>query len=214
MKTIRSNVFETNSASCHAITFSHNAVCNHTGVLRMFAEQSYSGGGILDTPEEKADYFSVALATYLRAKYINKHFEFWNGRISDSSSIKEELGDACGDSYLQKFPLIPSIARELISEAKRLMDEIQAEFKSHGVEVSFSEGNYGFIVAEDRKITRSMRVQDIYDLISFQGDIDHSSSPEEDPDCDAAKLAKLAYNPESLYEFIFNDSTIDCKFVG
>lgn len=45
-------------------------------------------------------------------------------------------------------------------------------------------------------------------------DYDQNISSGEEQDCDAAKLAKLAYNPEFLYEFIFNDSTIDCKFVG
>ena len=109
---------------------------------------------------------------------------------------------------------MPSTARACIEEANTLIAIIQAEFKSHGVDVSFSDGEYGFIVAEDRKITAHMQFQDIYGLISIQGYIDHSSSPEEDLDCDAAKLAKLAYCPESLYEFIFNDSVIDCKFDG
>ena len=62
MKTIRKNVFETNSSSCHVITFSDEQFIeypfNHIDFTAN-GEYEWSGPDVR-TPEEKADYYMVA----------------------------------------------------------------------------------------------------------------------------------------------------------
>lgn len=74
-------------------------------------------------------------------------------------------------------------------------------FASHGVTVNFADDMYN---VEVKRYDSRMSVS-----VNMSGYIDHQSAPYEDDDSDSSVLADwFANNPEELFRFVFNNSSI------
>lgn len=76
MKTIRNNVFETNSSSCHSITINHESVTQNQNnyVIDLYANGEYGWSGPdVCTPVDLLDYACVAFSMIVNnAKEFDK----------------------------------------------------------------------------------------------------------------------------------------------
>ena len=157
MKTTRNNVFETNSSSCHAFTFSDDNPVVTIKTLEMLGNGIYDIGFIVSNPEAKADFFYCTLIAYLVENYRDK------------------------DPVINDMQLLQ---HQMIDELRNIRKNISEVFANHGVNVIFdstvSVNISGFIDSND------------YTLLE-----------------DDITLAKMAYEPEKLFRFIYNSSKIE-----
>lgn len=214
MKTIRSNVFETNSSSCHTITFI-NPDNNHfrywpTGsykTLRMSSEEDFYGGGEFNDPITKAMYFSDALSAYILREFRIKAAEYYfNNGITEEdfkpdfpATIHDRLlkktdyhGNPLSDEQYKNF--IMSYAEDLKEQKEvldpilellsQIKDSIGAYFENEGTKIIW-EDTYG---------------DDWTKTLKPKGQIDHQSNIYEDEDCE--KLALLFQDVPTLYKWI------------
>lgn len=70
MKTIRNNVFETNSSSMHSFTIADTPIGDNAGVtLEFYANGEYGwGGDTVNTPDTLLDYAGVAFSCIVESK--------------------------------------------------------------------------------------------------------------------------------------------------
>ena len=109
MKTIRSNVFETNSSSCHTITFinpDNNRLrywpSGSYKTLRMSSEENFYGGGEFNDPITKAMYFSDALSAYILREFSNKTAEYYFNKGITEEDFKPDFPDTIRERLLKK----------------------------------------------------------------------------------------------------------------
>lgn len=217
MKTIRWNTFETNSSSCHSITFSNTPVEKPSvHNLVMFADHNYCGEGELTNPEDKATYFSVAMVENFRRLLHESKKKYYQNSFSEIADIFEDMYNLkledLQDWRVTKLPTPQSMRHAFISLFENRMNEIEEYFRSKGVKVKFNSLSNSYSSADEGIIIVNNEYNDDYDeIITYGGSIDHESSPLEGVE-DAITLAELPV--EDLFNFIFNDSIIDCEYYG
>ena len=181
MKTERKKVFETNSSSCHSITFCENAANGMVG-LKIYVNGSGEYGWQEETlcnSNDKLDYAVVAFME-LMYKDLDRNTKF----IDISNEIHK-------------------LKSEMKTRVEKAIDGVTECFKNHGVELIF-DPDLG-------KIEVHSAIGDSYAYCYVKpkcsGYIDHASAPREGGD--SAVLAEWFENdPEKLYNFVFNDSYI------
>lgn len=214
MKTIRSNVFETNSSSCHTITFI-NPNNNHLRywpsgsykTLRMSSEEDFYGGGEFNDPITKAMYFSDALSAYILREFRNKAAEYYFNKGITEEDFKPDFPDTIRERLLKKVDyngyslndeqyknFIMSYAEDLKEQKEvldpilellsQIKDSIGAYFENEGIKIIW-EDTYG---------------DDWTETLKPKGQIDHQSNIYEDEDCE--KLALLFQDVPTLYKWI------------
>ena len=175
MKKSRNNVFETNSSSCHSISFDSGSAPDMNG-LKLYVDGSGEYGWQQDeivNCDEKLDYAVVAFFDQV-SKYLPTD--------TPVGEVKEKLNKLKSD------------LETMIGEA---IDKVTDCFARHGV-----------ILVWDEKL-REVDVSEKWLWVhgKCSGYIDHQSAPREGGD--SAILAEwFAKDPEALYKFVFNGSTI------
>lgn len=153
MKTIRNNVFETNSSSMHSFCISNNepSITQFNDLhMKIDASGEYGWGpGEVSTPEEKLDYAIVAMLIVCVDKL--------DGETPDENE-KQVIRFAKGAKLLERV--------------KKYLSNIESTFKSHGVCIEWDEKL--FTIDPDRRW---------YVQITHDGYIDHQSDPRENGDC-------------------------------
>lgn len=221
MKTIRHSVFETNSSSCHSVTFS-DVITNTSPMpseVRFFAEGLYCSEGALAHFEKKADYLSVCMGEYMRllvfaytTRYYKERYtdEAWTEFMSDKKWSLHELYDSVPGYdeailFIHQWLKIPQealdFAKEWFDGAKSAITEY---FRERGVDAVFDD-----YYDENRGI----RIHDGY--IHFDGGIDHESSAEyaNTPGMDLATM--WSRDMPAFFDLIFNpNSIIHCDYCG
>lgn len=154
MRTIRTNVFETNSSSSHAFYVSNDepSITQFNNLhMKIDASGEYGWGpGEVSSPEEKLDYAIVAM--------LIKNVERLNGEDPDENE-KQVVRFAKGV--------------KLIERVRKYLSDIEWTFKSHGVYIEWDEKL--FTVDPDTRW---------YVQIMHDGYIDHQSDPNNDYDCE------------------------------
>jgi hypothetical protein len=175
MKTERKKVFETNSSSCHSITFDDSKANDMNG-LKLYVNGSGEYGWQEETlynSDEKLDYAVVAFFDQM-SKYLPTDTQV--------GEVKEKLN---------------KLKSDLETKIGEAIDKVTECFERHGV-----------ILVWDEKL-REVEVSEKWLWVhgKCSGYIDHQSAPREGGD--SAVLAEWFKNdPEKLYNFVFNDSTI------
>ena len=153
MKTIRNNVFETNSSSMHSFCISNNepSITQFNDLhIKIDASGEYGWGpGEVNTPEQKLDYAIVAVLT------LNVV------RLDDEDQDKNEKN-------VVRF----AKGAKLLKRVRKYLSDIELTFKSHGVYIEWDEKL--FTIDPDTRW---------YVQIMYDGYIDHQSDPRENSDC-------------------------------
>ena len=181
MKTERKKVFETNSSSCHSITFDDSKANDMNG-LKLYVNGSGEYGWQEETIvncDEKLDYAVVAFMELMH-KNLNSNTKF--------KDISAEIN---------------KMVSEMEIRVKTAIEKVTECFKNHKVILVWDD--------ELGKIEVSASIGKGYSYCYVKakcpGYIDHQSGPLEGGD--SAVLAEWFENdPEKLYNFVFNDSTI------
>ena len=120
MKTIRNNVFETNSSSMHSFCISNNepSITQFNDLhIKIDASGVYGWGpGEVNTPEQKLDYAIVAVLTL--------NVVSLDGEDPDKNE-KQVVRFAKGAKLLEKV--------------RKYLSDIELTFKSHGVYIEWDE---------------------------------------------------------------------------
>jgi len=108
MRSIRSKVFETNSSSCHVITFSSESVGPHAvpTTLTIYANGEYGWGydtpdydNTLRHPEEKLDYAIVAMGILCKDPDERKSALDEIRRVFKLNNVTVEFEECFGENY-------------------------------------------------------------------------------------------------------------------
>ena len=120
MKTIRNNVFETNSSSMHSFCISNNepSITQFNDLhIKIDASGEYCWGpGEVNTPEQKLDYAIVAVLT------LNVV------RLDDEDQDKNEKS-------VVRF----AKGAKLLEKVRKYLSDIESTFKCHGVYIEWDE---------------------------------------------------------------------------
>ena len=186
MLAIRKNVFETNSSSCHSISFASDSAEGYSGKV-LYADGEDFGWeyNVLCTPQKKFSYWVVA-------SLYNIYNQLWKEAKDDYKSKWEN--DPSYDEW--NFPWNTKIVAKYNDKVEYIKKEVEDYFASKDVTIIWRDDDMGFnygLFAEDHEP-------------SINGYIDHQSAPDEDTLC--KDFAELWKSPEELFNFIFNSSTI------
>lgn len=146
-------------------------------------------------------FSSDAPIVTVKELYVNASGEYgWD--ITDYSDPNSKL-DYATVAFLLKAHC--DITSELEEDMKDYIEEklhgVKDCFASHGVTVNFADDMYN---VEVKRYSSRMHV-----CVNMLGYIDHQSAPCEDGDSDSSVLADwFANNPEELFKFVFNNSSI------
>ena len=207
MISIRENVFESNSSSCHSLTFPTKGsakVFPGTSLIWEGDEFGWQQEKYHD-PQSKFSYWLVAFTTWIEGyqgqveREIRKNQEYW---LTDR---QEYWDDHNGPASLKSFQKAADLFQQTVFEVIKL-------FKARKVAFKFYDRN-------NKPITEDEFVQDVHNRsdknsfktgytvldVDYGGYIDHQSGPLEDPAC--KKLAMM--KPEEVFEWVFGDSYIE-----
>ena len=150
MKTIRNNVFETNSSSMHSFCISNNkpSITQFNDLhMKIDASGEYGWGpGEVNTPEQKLDYAIVAVLTLNVVKLDCEDTD---------KNEKQVVRFAKGAKLLEKV--------------RKYLSDIESTFKSHCVYIEWADNL--FTIDPDTRW---------YVQIMHDGYIDHQSDPNND----------------------------------
>lgn len=214
MKTIRRGTFETNSSSCHSITFNNSGTLNTEGLEYLEASASgtycgsdnyqyedseyggytYDAGAVITDLQKKFDYAMVCYAEYLNYRAMHEDKRDWYAEHPDEAKKYQKESD-------WRIPLPEDVYNVLVEDYNRTRDDIVNTFERHGILVDWKIPE-----PTDFNTINTRKGYDgqiwIDDFLSIDGAIDHDSSCSQHSE-DAWRLAELCHNPEGLFEFIF-----------
>ena len=206
MISIREYVFESNSSSCHSLTFSSNQPIKQLNNFKLkwcgndfgWEQREYKD------PQSKFSYWLVAFMIYIdnyqhqEERKIRKTKDFW---ITDDKRYWDKYN---GPAHLKSFTKAGNIFQQTILEVLDI-------FKKRGVVFEFDIEGRG-TVTEDEFIQDVHKRSDEksysrdYTVLAcdYGGYIDHQSGPCESNEC--KKLATM--KPKKVFEWVFGDGYI------
>ena len=215
MKYIRRGTFETNSSSCHSITFNNdgNNVQGDTKLLYAEARNIYCGssnyqydrdsgyeydaGEDLGNPQEKFEYALICYLEQLETM-ANDEKEKWYDEHPDE---KEKLNLPEGFSIRWNAPLPEEIYNKLVDDYKATKSLIIDIFANeYDIEVEWDIPDPRTL--DEINSSKSSYTKNLFDV---DGCIDHDSSCIQHVE-DAWTLADMVRDPYQLYNWTFIDT--------
>lgn len=203
MKTIRFNTFETNSSSCHSITFSSKG----SG----FENREHAENAIIITL--KSNDFGWEEREYYDPQ---SKFEYWLACFKDCASlrVREKFAAATKKdilySYLsEKNPLPESIWDKAFKEVYTNLVDVLTFMRNHDVIFHIEYDGYTHELEEyltdfNRLNTFNPHSDDFNFIVDMGYGIDHLSAPHEDRDA-----YRLGWStPEEVYDWVFGDGSV------
>ena len=216
MRTIRLKTFETNSSSCHTITFVNNDSLvdywskNDFHELRMSSEENYYAGGEFNDPPTKAMYFSDALSAYVLRELSTKIADYYKVAGVREEDFTEEASDYAKErlltrtlhngkhmddqafenqlfNFAESLKIPDEIMTEMSEWVSQIKDSIEGYFENEGVKIIWTSSDSG---------------EDWTKTFKPEGSIDHQSNIYEDDNC--LELAELFMNVPLLYKWIMS----------
>ena len=189
MVTIRRNVFETNSSSCHSITIVDDVASDHNGTVLYACGDDFGWErDTITSHQKKFSYWCVAALDRLcDLLYIDSK----NLYLQKAKTEEERTEIELGDNSLQKSSIV-----KYDDKVRYIRDTVGDYFSKRGVEIIWDDEDENWFFNLDGE----------YHTPNLDGYIDHQSAPCEDSDC--RNLAELWKDPEALYNFVFGDSYI------
>lgn len=203
MKTIRKNTFETNSSSCHSITFSNKG----SGFER----------------RRDRDLVSITLKSndfgWEEREYCDSQskFEYWLACYEDCASlrVREKFAKATNkdvwSSYpTEKNPLPESVWDEAFEEVYTRFMDVLTFFRDHDVIFHIEYDNYiheleDYLTDFNRLNTFNPHSSHFNFIVDMGYGIDHQSAPHEDEDA-----YRLGWStPEEVYDWVFGDGSVE-----
>lgn len=213
-ETIRYNTFETNSSSCHSITFSTiSGNVNESNKKLEFKGDDF--GWEVETytdPQHKFSYYLVCLLDYIYYRQLNDSKDYYNPPKDEWGYVsfwitdnKEEF-----DEHNKKCP--KDIYFHWIQFLINTIENLVSYFESKGVEFTFYDKNgskteFDWFIYELKELNSKKtwkKCSKIPDLIDFGGYIDHQSAPSESSE--AESLAKLS--EYELFDFVYGNGEV------
>ena len=203
MKTIRKNVFETNSSSCHSITFSSKG----SG----FENREHAENPIIITL--RSNDFGWAEHEYFDAQ---SKFEYWFACFNDCASLrvrekfaaatKKDIWSSC---LSEKNPLPESIWNEAFEEVYANLVDVLTFMRDHDVIFHIEYDSYTHELEEYftdfiKKNIFNPHSDKFNFIVDMCWGIDHQSAPFEDDNA-----YKLGWStPEEVYDWVFGDGSV------
>lgn len=203
MKTIRKNVFETNSSSCHSITFSSEG----SGLERR-------RDGNLASITLKSNDFGWAEREYCDSQ---SKFEYWLACYEDCASlrVREKFAEAANkdvwSSYpTEKNPLPESVWDEAFEEVYTRFMDVLTFFRDHDVifHIEYDDCIHeleDYLTDFNRLNTFNPHSTQFNFIVDMGYGIDHQSAPHEDEN--AYRLGWSS--PEEVYDWVFGDGSVE-----
>lgn len=222
MKTVRNKTFETNSSSCHSITFCGDSY-EPSAREPLYLDTEYFSCHEITSWQEKLMYAYMCFLDVFDTKAANAKFEYFNSApdevkkwLSENEGYKFPDVKKCSNNevelyykgYYESGRIIDidypeQLYEKLRHEFKTVIDNVISAFASHDVKVIFKPEVAPFLEDKARQ-PRSLTCGDR---------IDHQSAPREDSD--AWALGCFFYNPESLYQWVVDTNTkVDMDYDG
>ena len=214
MYSIRENVFETNSSSCHSLTFSTEGDLPKTVNFHLdFAGGSYQWEfRTYHDPQSKFSYWLNAFAELQSVLLREKNAKL---KGSDYYYITEYMDNGWGKT---SGPSDKGIYEEVLKEAANHLEKVLKAFEEIGVQLHFTpyedethsysgmEDNIDSYIEYFLKVNQPKKLTDLcrgyFNFIVDLGDgIDHQSGPKEDSDC--RRLAE--FEPKEVLEWVLGD---------
>lgn len=212
MKTIRQGTFETNSSSCHSITFNNYGDINLEGIDKLEARASgeycgsdnyvrdddgysYDAGAPLPDPQSKFDYAMVCYIEYLNRRALFEDKLAWY----NTNKIKDFIGFP-----RWKVPLPVDVYECLYDDYTETKENLISSFNNKGVKIDWliPEPNSLEHINSGKSCTGELLVKEFVDI---DGYIDHDSScSQHEPG--AWMLAEMCHKPDELFDFVFRDT--------
>lgn len=203
MKTIRFNTFETNSSSCHSITFSSKG----SG----FENRQHAKNPIIITLQSNS--FGWKEREYCDSQ---SKFEYWFACFEDCASlkvrekfVKATKKDVWTSYPSEKNPLPESIWNEAFEEVYANLVDVLTFMREHDVIFHIEYDGYTHELEEYftdfTKLNAFNPHSDNFNFIVEMGyGIDHQSAPLEDGDA-----YRLGWStPEEVYDWVFGDGSV------
>ena len=203
MKTTRFNTFETNSSSCHSITFSNQG----SG----FANRQYAENAIIITL--KSNDFGWEEREYHDPQ---SKFEYWLACFKDCASlrVREKFAAATKKdvwtSYpTDKNPLPESAWDEAFEEVYANLVDVLTFMREHNVifHIEYDDCTHEleeYLTDFNRLNTFNPQSDKFNFLVEMGWGIDHQSAPYED---DSAYCLGWS-TPEEVYDWVFGDGSV------
>ena len=203
MKTIRFNTFETNSSSCHSITFSSKG----SG----FENRQHAKNPIIILL--RSNDFGCAEHEYFDAQ---SKFEYWFACFNDCASLKvrEKLAAATKkdiwSSYpSEKNPLPKPVWDEAFEEVYANLVDVLTFMRDHDVIFHIEYDSHTHELEEYftdfiKKNIFNPHSDDFNFIVNMGWGIDHQSAPFEDDNA-----YRLGWStPEEVYDWVFGDGSV------
>ena len=203
MKTIRFNTFETNSSSCHSITFSSKG----SG----FENREHAENPIIITL--RSNDFGWTEHEYFDAQ---SKFEYWFACFNDCASLrvrekfaaatKKDIWSSCPS---EKNPLPESIWDEAFEEVYANLVDVLTFMRDHDVIFHIEYDSYTHELEEYftdfiKKNIFNPHSDKFNFIVDMCWGIDHQSAPFEDDNA-----YKLGWStPEEVYDWVFGDGSV------
>ena len=203
MKTIRKNVFETNSSSCHSITFSSKG----SG----FENREHAENPILITLRSNDFGWEEEEYTDSQSK-----FEYWFACFADCASlrVREKFAAATKKDVLTSYPsdknpLPESVWDEAFEEVYANLVDVLTFMREHNVIFHIEYDGYTHELEEyltdfNRLNTFNPHSDDFNFIVDMGYGIDHQSAPHEDRDAYSLGWS----SPEEVYDWVFGDGSV------
>lgn len=203
MKTIRFNTFETNSSSCHSITFSSKGSGfenrRHTESPIIITLQSNDFGW------EEREYYD-----------FQSKFEYWLACFGDCASLRvcEKLAAATKKDIWSSYPskenpLPESIWDEAFEEVYANLVDVLTFMRDHDVIFHIEYDGYTHELEEYFTDFIKKNIfnpySDRFNFIVYMGwGVDHQSAPKENEEA-----YRLGWStPEEVYDWVFGDGSV------
>ena len=205
MKTIRSNVFETNSSSCHSITFPsyHTEVIpSDNFILEVKGDDFGFGPETISDPQGKFSYWFSAFVDCVPLLFREK--------------LAAKNNKSVWESYpSEKSPLLPELFEEGLNEIYDHFAKVLIFFRDKGVNLLIKYDSNQHDLEDYLDTFR--RNNDDYEshvkdqiwyfnfLVEERYGIDHQSGPAAESDC-----RRLGWSsPEEIFDFVFGDGEVE-----
>ena len=202
MKTVRFNTFETNSSSCHSITFSSKG----SGFESRRAES-------VITINLRSNDFGWEECEYVDAQ---SKFEYWLACFEDCASlrVREKFAAATKKdvwtSYpSDKNPLPEAVWNEAFEEVYTRLVDVLTFLRDHDVAFHIEYDDYTHeleeYLADFNRLNTFNPESDDFNFLVYMGyGIDHQSAPHEDSNAYALGWS----TPEEVYDWVFGDGSV------
>lgn len=201
MITVREQVFESNSSSCHSLTFSSSKSI----LLPQYRTLQWIGGDFgweqkeYRDPQSKFSYWLVAFCIYISWLQEETERKCRNSQYYCITDNPEYWDAYNGPSSFEAYKVASMLFQQTILGVLKF-------FTDRGVTFTFAQESVDDFIQNVHELSDESSFRKGYTVLDsdYGGYIDHQSCPIESKECET--LAKM--KPQEVFEWVFGDGYI------